>query len=65
MKETAWIDGKGRKIEIHTMSNKWLKNIKKFLKKKDSNNQMIAVISNEINRRKNKNQKKYDTTTIN
>lgn len=45
-----WIDNKGRKIEIHTMSNRWLNNIRKKCK----NHPKIQLIKDELKRRKNK-----------
>jgi len=29
----VWIDNKGRQVEIHTMSDRWLNNIRKKFKK--------------------------------
>jgi len=45
---SIWKDHKGREIEIHTMSNRWLNNIRK--KFHDSSD--IKPILDEIKRRK-------------
>lgn len=47
-----WKDSKGRNIQAHTMSNRWLNNIRKKYREKTPN-QIIY----EIKRRKNKNSK--------
>lgn len=47
-----WIDHKGRKVEIKSMSSKWLNNIRKKFRGKDR--QKIKPIMDEIKRRKNK-----------
>ena len=43
-----WIDSKGKHIEIHTMSNNWLNNIRKKFRGEDK----IKPIILEIKRRK-------------
>ena len=43
-----WTDHKGRKIEISTMSDKWLNNIRKKMKNKE----LKQPILDEIKRRK-------------
>lgn len=43
-----WTDYKGRKVEISTMSDKWLNNIRKKIKDKD----LKQPILDEIKRRK-------------
>ena len=43
-----WIDHKGREIEISTMSDKWLNNIRKKIKDKE----LKQPILDEIKRRK-------------
>ena len=43
-----WADHKGRKVEISTMSNKWLINIRKKIKDKE----LKQPILDEIKRRK-------------
>jgi len=49
MNSIVWKDRKGRKVEVHTMSNRWLKNIKKFLPLESP---VRKEIVNEIKRRK-------------
>lgn len=44
----VWLDNKGRTIEIHTMSDKWLNNIRKKFKGTDKVKPILA----EIKRRK-------------
>ena len=44
----GWTDKKGRQVEIHTMSDKWLNNIRKKFKGTDKVKPILA----EINRRK-------------
>lgn len=44
-----WTDPKGRQVEIRTMSNRWLNNIRKKFKGTDKVKPIIA----EIKRRKN------------
>lgn len=51
LQDAIWIDGKGRKIAIYTMSNKWLNNIKKKVKDPVK----VAPVLSEIERRKAKN----------
>lgn len=46
----VWLDNKGRIIEVHTMSDKWLNNIRKKLKGDDK----IKPILSELKRRKQK-----------
>ena len=48
LSQDIWIDGKGRKIMIHTMSNRWLNNIRKYTKNKEVKDKIIK----EIKRRK-------------
>ena len=43
-----WTDHKGRKVEISTMSDKWLNNIRKKIKDKE----LKQPILDEIKRRK-------------
>lgn len=50
-KELYWLDRKGRRVEIHTMSNRWLNNIRKKIGNNDRTMEIIA----ELKRRKNKN----------
>ena len=45
---TFWKDSKGREIEIQTMSDKWLNNIRKKFK----GTEKVKPILNEIKRRK-------------
>lgn len=45
-----WIDNKGRAVKIHTMSDKWLSNIRKKLK----GTEKVKPILDEIKRRKKK-----------
>ena len=47
METNIWIDHKGRQIEIHTMTNKWLNNIRKKFKGTD----IVKPILEEIKRR--------------
>lgn len=44
----VWIDNKGRQVEIHTMSDRWLNNIRKKFKKTEKVKPILA----EIKRRK-------------
>ncbi len=44
----VWIDNKGRQIEIHTMSDRWLNNIRKKFK----GTEKVEPILTEIKRRK-------------
>lgn len=44
----VWIDNKGRQIEIHTMSDRWLNNIRKKFK----GTEKVKPILAEIKRRK-------------
>lgn len=46
----VWIDHKGREIKIHTMSDKWLNNIRKKFRGEDR--YKIKLIMNEIKRRR-------------
>ena len=48
MDTVYWKDQKGREIAIHTMSDKWLNNIRK----KYRDNKIADPIRNEIKRRK-------------
>lgn len=48
--KNIWIDNKGRKVDIKTMSDKWLNNIKK---NKSISKEKKQEIINEIKRRKN------------
>ena len=52
MKSLKWRDSKGRLIEIHTMSDKWLNNLKKFLKDKPNHSVHLNAIKEELKRRK-------------
>lgn len=52
-----WIDHKGRKIEISTMSNKWLNNIRKLFRE---DRDRIRPIMDEIKRRKKKYKKHHE-----
>ena len=54
MNSYRWTDSKGRSIEIHTMSNKWLNNLKKYLKLNNPNNAALPFVINEIKRRNEK-----------
>ena len=51
---STWKDNKGRAIEIHTMSNRWLNNIRK----KFRGDSKIKPILDEIKRRKQLKQEK-------
>ena len=51
MESLIWKDHKGREIQIHTMTNKWLNNIRKYL---PLNNPTRIEIIKEIKRRKTK-----------
>ena len=51
MDKLYWKDGKGREIEISTMSNKWLNNIRKSLPLSDI--RRIDIV-NELKRRRKK-----------
>jgi hypothetical protein len=44
----VWIDNKRRQVEIHTMSDRWLNNIRKKFKKTEKVKPILA----EIKRRK-------------
>ena len=44
----AWTDNKGRQVEIHTMSDRWLNNIRKKFK----GTEKVKPILAEIKRRK-------------
>lgn len=44
----AWVDNKRRRVEIHTMSDKWLNNIRKKFKGAEKVEPILA----EIKRRK-------------
>ena len=44
----VWLDNKGRTIEIHTMSDRWLNNIRKRFK----GTEKVKPILDEIKRRK-------------
>ena len=44
----VWIDNKGRQVEIHTMSDRWLNNIRKKFK----GTEKVEPILAEIKRRK-------------
>ena len=46
----VWIDHKGRSILIHTMSDRWLNNIRKYFRGSDRSK--IVPIMDEIKRRK-------------
>lgn len=52
MESVKWRDHKGRVVEIHTMSNRWLNNIRKYLSKEYPENPALPLIKNEIKRRK-------------
>lgn len=47
-----WIDHKGRKILIHTMSNRWLINIKRKFKGSPIADPIIEEIKRRRNRKK-------------
>ena len=49
-----WVDQKGRVIEVHTMSNKWLHNICNWNKKLGREKSVVQDILDELKRRKNK-----------
>lgn len=51
LQDAVWIDQKGRKVAIYTMSNKWLNNIKQKVKDPVK----VAPVLSEIERRKAKN----------
>ena len=48
--KNIWIDHKGREIDIKTMSDRWLNNIRK--KFKGERRKLIQPIMDEIKRRK-------------
>ena len=51
-KDRAWTDNKDRTILIHTMSNRWLNNLRKYLKRNNSDCIELEWIKEEIKRRK-------------
>jgi len=53
MEINYWIDRKGRKVEVHTMSNGWLRNILRKL----GDTEKTKPIREELRRRKNKRKK--------
>jgi hypothetical protein len=53
--ERTWTDHKGRKVLIHTMSNRWLNNIRKMYN--GTSRDKIKPIMDEIKRRKKLRQK--------
>jgi hypothetical protein len=54
MESYKWKDNKGTVVEVHTMSNRWLKNIKKYLTGKltPHDDPALLAIRNELKRRK-------------
>ncbi len=50
MKKIEWVDYRGRRIEVHTMSDRWLNNIRKKFKGTKKAKTIVA----EIKRRKQK-----------
>lgn len=49
-----WVDGNGRWVNIQSMSDRWLNNIRKFFK---GEGDKVKPILDEIKRRKNKRNK--------
>lgn len=47
-----WTDHKGRKVEIHTMSDKWLNNIRNKVKDKELKQPIIDEIKRRQLKRK-------------
>lgn len=52
-KNRTWIDNKGRTILIYTMSNKWLNNLRKYLRVNKPDCDELKWIKEELSRRKN------------
>jgi len=46
-----WKDHKGRHVQIHTLSDQWLKRIKKYLTSNISSSPKLPLIKAEIKRR--------------
>ena len=57
MNADYWIDKKGRKLEIKSISDKHLNNIRKMFREENGRDK-IAPIMEEIKRRKNKRKSK-------
>lgn len=55
----TWKDSKGRDVLIHTMSNRWLNNIRKMFNGKSRDK--IKPIMDELKRRKLKNKNRNQT----
>lgn len=51
-KQATWKDQKGRTILIHTMSDKWLNNIRKYFKDQEVKPSGYQAVLDEIKRRK-------------
>ena len=53
-----WISHRGKVVDIHTMTDRWLNNIKKYLKRTGQyGTEKYTIIRNEIKRRKDKRSK--------
>ena len=50
-RKRTWTDHKGRAVIICTMSNRWLTNLKKWLRNNNPNAIELKWIKEEINRR--------------
>lgn len=49
----SWVDNKGRVVEIHTMSDKWLNNTRKKFKNTDRIKPILAEIKRRRQKRNN------------
>jgi len=54
MKTKVWKDHKGRIVPIHTMSNRWLNNLRKWFMKNEPDSIKLTWIKDELKRRTNK-----------
>jgi hypothetical protein len=52
MESYKWNDKKGRVVYIHTMSDRWLKNIKRYLLRVRPDHPAVEAIRNELKRRR-------------
>lgn len=53
-KNRTWTDHKGRTVAIYTMSNRWLKNAKNWLRENNPNAVELKWLREEHKRRHNK-----------